>query len=130
MGTKSCLIESAIIQIFLIIFLYISDWVSHKKKRQPDIHWKYNIWTYSLFLMCVFFFFRTCVLPEGLAKELPEIVKIPKCLDLIDCTMVLPISTCEIDAKTTQRHSNTSATCFEEFVNSNPYGLGFRAYVL
>ena len=39
------------------------------------------------------------VLPEGLAKEIPQIVKIRKCLDLIDCAMVSPIST--FDAKNT-----------------------------
>ena len=40
--------------------------------------------------------------PEGLAKEIPNIVKIAKCWDLIDCAMVLPmISTCKFIAKHT-----------------------------
>jgi len=43
-------------------------------------------------------FFRKCVLPEGLAKESPQMMKIPKCLDLIGYTMVIPISTCKFDA--------------------------------
>ena len=32
--------------------------------------------------------FSKFVLPERLANELPQIVKILECLDLIDCTMV------------------------------------------
>ena len=36
-----------------------------------------------------FLFFRKSLLPEGLAREPPQIVKIPKCLDLIDGAMVL-----------------------------------------
>ena len=46
----------------------------------------------DLFWVCFFLHF---VLPERLANELPEIVKILKCLDLIDCIMVLPISICK-----------------------------------
>ena len=57
--------------------------------------WIINIWCLLRF-GCVF---RKCVLPEGLAKELPEMMKIPKSLDLIDCTMVLTMSTCEFDAE-------------------------------
>jgi len=47
-------------------------------------------------LGCVF---RKGVLPEGLAKELPQILKFPKCLDSIDCTMILSIATFKLDAK-------------------------------
>jgi len=47
------------------------------------------------------FFFLKCVLPEGLAKELPKIVKYPERLDLIDCTMVVPISTCNFHTQNT-----------------------------
>ena len=39
--------------------------------------------------------------PQGLAKEFPQFVKIHKCLNLIDCTMVLPIFTCKFDVKNT-----------------------------
>jgi len=42
-----------------------------------------------------------CVLPEGLAKGPPKILKIPKSLDLSDCTMVLPITIGKFDAKDT-----------------------------
>ena len=34
--------------------------------------------------------FRKCVLPEGLAKEFPRIVKVLNESDLIDCAMVSP----------------------------------------
>ena len=44
--------------------------------------------------------FRKCVLPGGLA-ELLEIVRMFQFLALIDCTMVLPISTCTFDATNT-----------------------------
>ena len=36
--------------------------------------------------------FRKCVLPEGLAKEPPEMLKILEWLDLVDFTMLSPIS--------------------------------------
>ena len=39
-----------------------------------------------------------CVIPEGVAKEPPKIMKITKCLDSIDFTMVLTISICKFDA--------------------------------
>jgi len=39
-----------------------------------------------------------CVHPEGLAKELPEMRKVPKCLGSIENTRVLPISTCNFYA--------------------------------
>ena len=49
--------------------------------------------------------FSKCVLPERLTKELPEIARIPKYLDLIDRTVVSPpISTCKIDATKKQMH--------------------------
>ena len=35
-------------------------------------------------------FFEIYVLPEGLAKEPPQMLKGPQCLHLIDCTMVSP----------------------------------------
>ena len=56
---------------------------------------------------------RKCVLPEGLAKELPQIVKNIRCLHLIDCTMVLFIPGTNSLQKTPQMHLNTSPTCFE-----------------
>jgi len=67
--------------------------------------------------------FRKHVLREWLAKELHEIVKIPKCLDLCDCTMALPICTSKFVAKTPQMLFNTAPTCFE-----GPRGrkIGFR----
>ena len=37
--------------------------------------------------------------PRRARKRTPLNDKIPKCLDLIDCTMVLPISKCKFDAK-------------------------------
>ena len=39
--------------------------------------------------------------PEALTKELPQMLKIIKCLDSIDCTMILTISTCKFDAQNT-----------------------------
>ena len=42
--------------------------------------------------------FRECVLPEGLAKAILRIVKIPQCSDFIDYKMVLRISMCTFDA--------------------------------
>ena len=42
--------------------------------------------------------FRKCVLLDGLAKGLRQIVEITTCLDLIDSIMVLPISSCKFDA--------------------------------
>ena len=57
----------------------------------------------SAIVGCFFDFgcvFPKCVLPERLAKEPPKMMKVPKCLDAIDCTMVFHISTCEYDAKT------------------------------
>jgi len=54
--------------------------------------------------------FRKCVLPEGLAKELHKIMKIPNSLDLIGYTMVLTIFTWTCDAQTTTDASNTSPT--------------------
>ena len=51
--------------------------------------------------MCVAFFEN--VIPEGLAKEPPEMLKIPNCLDLIDFTMVLFIATCEFNANNKHR---------------------------
>jgi len=47
------------------------------------------------------FFFRKYVLPEGLAKEPPKMLKIHKRLDPVDCTMTLIISTCKFDANAT-----------------------------
>ena len=50
---------------------------------------------------CVLFCvrFQKCVLPEGLAKELLQIMHIPKYSELIDYAMVLLIATCKFDAK-------------------------------
>ena len=42
-----------------------------------------------------------CVLPEGLAKELPQITKSFRSWAIIDCTMVLPIFKCSLDSKNT-----------------------------
>ena len=50
-----------------------------------------------LVLGCVL---RKCVLPEGLAKNPPQILEIPKYLDSIDCTTGLPICTSKLDANT------------------------------
>jgi len=44
-------------------------------------------------------FFRKCVVPEGLAKEFPQITQILQCLGSIDYMTVSPISTCQCDAK-------------------------------
>jgi len=44
--------------------------------------------------------FSKSVLREGLAKELPEMKKQTTCLKFRDCTMVLPIFTCKVDATT------------------------------
>jgi len=43
--------------------------------------------------------FRKCVLPEELVKEFLDVLKIPRCLDLNDSIMVLPMSICKFDAK-------------------------------
>ena len=57
----------------------------------------YNIWI-DFVLGCVV---RKCVLPEGLAKELPKVLNMQKCLDSIDCTMVLTIPTYKFDSQNT-----------------------------
>ena len=50
----------------------------------------------ATFSYWVFFFVvRKCVLPEGLAKLIHEMIQIPKCYDLIAYTMVSSISTCK-----------------------------------
>ena len=46
-------------------------------------------------------FFQRCVLPEGLAKLLPPILQIPKCLDLMACTIVSSISMCKFGSTIT-----------------------------
>ena len=51
-----------------------------------------------IFFGCVF---RKCILPRGLAKEPPKMLKIPKCVDIIGYTMVLTILTCNFYAKNT-----------------------------
>ena len=45
--------------------------------------------------------FRKCVVPEGLATEPQQMLKIPKCLDSIDCTMALTSFICKFDVKLT-----------------------------
>ena len=46
--------------------------------------------------------FRKYVLPQNkLAKELPKLTPIPKCLDLTGYIMVVLIATCKFDAKNT-----------------------------
>ena len=45
-------------------------------------------------------FFRKYVLPEGLAKEVPKMVKMLKYFDLFDCSMFLPNLTSKFDSKT------------------------------
>jgi len=49
------------------------------------------------------FHFSKMCFPKGLAKELPEIEEITKCLDLIDCTMVSTISTYKFAARQTNK---------------------------
>jgi len=51
--------------------------------------------------------------PRRAGKRTPKIVNIPKCLDLIDSSTVLTISTCKLDPKTPQMYLNTSQNCFE-----------------
>ena len=46
-------------------------------------------------------FFRKCALPQGLATELPRIIQIQECLELVNCTMVSTISTFKFDATKT-----------------------------
>ena len=50
-------------------------------------------------MMCCGVRFRTCVLPEGLTKELFKVMKIQTCLDIIGYTMVLTIPICKSDAQ-------------------------------
>ena len=46
--------------------------------------------------------------PRRADKRNPQDEKIPKCLDLIDCTMISTVSTCELDANNTPMHLNMS----------------------
>ena len=83
-----------------------SAWYVHKKRIETQIknidQWSSTVLPY-LKSICsgVRFLFRKCVLPEGLAKEPPQIRKNPKCLDLIGYTMFLTVSTCKLDTKHT-----------------------------
>lgn len=63
-------------------------------------------------------FFRRCALPEGLATKTPQLVKFPKCLDLICYIMVLHIST------TISMQVKTCRLCFE---GTRRREIGFRA---
>ena len=65
--------------------------------RVTQIQWNDSIWI-ELCFGCVF---RKCVLPGGLAKEPPEMLKISKRLDSIDFMMVVTTPTCKFDAKIT-----------------------------
>jgi len=62
---------------------------------------KLNAITTICFLCLFLLYLGKCVFPEELAKELPNKLKIPKCVDVIACTMILPISTCKQNAKNT-----------------------------
>ena len=57
--------------------------------------------------------FRKCVRPEGLAKEPPQIMNIPKRLDFIGYTMELPFPHANSMQKRPRVYLNTSPTCFE-----------------
>jgi len=86
--------------------LYILRPSTKLKASSPKLH--------EISICCFGCVFRKCGLPAGLTKELPKIKQIPKCLDLIDCTVVLTICTCKFDATTTpQMHLNTPPACFE-----------------
>jgi len=70
-----------------------------------------------MFLRCSFVvsgaFFQKCIFPEWLAKENSQNCKIPKCSNLIDLSMVLPMSICKFVQQTSTMHLNTSPNCFE-----------------
>jgi len=74
-----------------------------------EIHCNCNIG----FAFCFWCVCRKYFLPEGLAKEPLQVLKNPKCLDLIDCTMVLLISACKINATITTDAFKRVPTCFE-----------------
>lgn len=57
--------------------------------------------------------FRICVLPDGLAKELTKMLKIPEYLESTDCAMRSTISTYKIDATKTPDEFNKSPTYLE-----------------
>jgi len=71
-------------------------------------------------MLGAFFFARKCVLPEGLAEDLSSIGKIRESLDLGDCTMVSPISTCKSIAR---KHPRCIPTWFER---TRARKIGFR----
>lgn len=63
--------------------------------------------------------------PSRAGKEFPQIMKIQKCLDLIDCTRVLPISICTFDSKDTPDAFKHVPTWFKR-PRDRKYGLGTR----
>jgi len=83
--------------------------------------WSKLILTIVGFSFCAL---RNVFCPKGSQKYLLQIVKIPKCLDLIDWTMVLPMPTWNFNAKNIPDASKHVPTCFE-----GPWGrkIGFRA---
>ena len=66
--------------------------------------------------------FRKCVLPQGLAKEAPKIMKIPKSLCQIGYTMILTTSRCDFDAKPTVEALEHLPEPFRMFFQSKSKG--------
>jgi len=85
-----------------------------------ETQWNYNIRTDC----CFGRMFRKCILPDRLVKKIPEMLKIQKRLNLIDCTMVSHIFTWTTRCnKTPQMHLNKSLTFLKGPV-ADKLGLG------
>jgi len=90
------------VPIYIYVYIYRERERNRCKIRLVDIKQHYA----QIFVLVRVS--NKCVLAAGLAKELPEIEKITTYLNLIDCTMVLLISTCKFDAKNTPDAFNIS----------------------
>jgi len=82
---------------------FVIPWISSNNPYyNPRRNWRLVGQTSIETKLSVFRFgcvFRWCVLPGGLAKELPTMIKIPKCLNLTECPLVSHITTYKPDVK-------------------------------
>ena len=77
-------------QLFGLLELY--KWFATKTEMSVG---NQILWS-DLRFVCVL---QNYIVPEGLAKEFPQHVESPKCLDLIDCTTVSPFSHTNLSKK-------------------------------
>ena len=96
---------------FRLIYANKADGNPHKKHKIIE-----QLWIFRVDLILVVRF-RKCVLPEGLAKEPPTVLKITEWLDLIGYTMVSTISICNFVAKTTTDAFKQVPEPFQRFLH-------------